>query len=81
MESFPLNLSAVYVTTRTRPRSSQPFSTPGREIDGAVAFFVLAITAGIFLVVSILLVHVLIRYRARPGESSEPPAGIRELAD
>lgn len=35
--------------------------------------FVLAITGGIFLGVTILLVHVLFRYRARPDDDSEPP--------
>ena len=71
MESFPLNLSAVYVDPHATSIFS-PFSTPGREIDG-LSHFVLAITAGIFLVMSILLVHVITRYRARPGENSEPP--------
>ncbi len=71
MESFPLNLSAVYFNPHPTSIFS-PFSTPGREIDG-LSHFVLAITAGIFLVVSILLVHVITRYRARPGENSEPP--------
>jgi len=70
MESFPLNLSAVYFDPHPTSIFS-PFSTPGREIDG-LSHFVLAITGGIFLVVSILLVHVITRYRARPGESSEP---------
>src|ERR1700739_279250 len=71
MESFPLNLSAVYVDLHPTSIFS-PFSTPGREIDG-LSHFVLAITGGIFLVVTILLVHVITRYRARPGDSSEPP--------
>jgi len=71
VESFLLSLSAVYFDPHPTSIFS-PFSTPGRQIDG-LSHFVLAITAGIFLVVSILLVHVLIRYRARPGESSEPP--------
>lgn len=71
MQSFPLNLSAVYFDPHPTSIFS-PFSTPGREIDG-LSHFVLAITAGIFLVVSILLVHVITRYRARPGETSEPP--------
>jgi cytochrome c oxidase subunit 2 len=71
VESFLLNLSAVYFDPHPTSIFS-PFSTPGREIDG-LSHFVLAITGGIFLVVSILLVYVLTRYRARPGESSEPP--------
>ena len=71
MESSPLNLFAVYVNTHGTSIFSA-FSTPGRQING-LSYFVLAITAGIFLVVSILLVHVLIRYRSRPGDNSEPP--------
>jgi cytochrome c oxidase subunit II len=71
VESFPLNLSAVYVDPHATSIFS-PFSTPGREIDG-LSHFVLAITTGIFLVMSILLVYVITRYRARPGENSEPP--------
>lgn len=71
MEAFPLNLFAFYVDSHATSIFS-PFSTPGREIAG-LSYFVLAITAGIFLVVSILLVHVITRYRARPGENSEPP--------
>ena len=71
MESCPLNLSAVYVDSHATSIFS-PFSTPGREING-LSYFVLAIAAGIFLVVSILLVYVITRYRARPGENSEPP--------
>ena len=70
MESFLLSLSAVYFDPHPTSIFS-PFSTPGRQIDG-LSHFVLAITGGIFLVVSILLVHVITRYRARPGESSEP---------
>ena len=71
MVSFPPNLSAVYVDPHATSIFS-PFSTPGREIDG-LSHFVLAITLGIFLVMSILLVYVITRYRARPGENSEPP--------
>jgi cytochrome c oxidase subunit 2 len=69
--SFLINLSAAYVDSHGTSIFSA-FSTPGREING-LAYFVLAITAGIFLVVSILLVHVITRYRARPGDNSEPP--------
>ena len=71
MVSFPPNLSAVYVDPHATSIFS-PFSTPGREIDG-LSHFVLAITLGIFLVMSILLIYVITRYRARPGENSEPP--------
>ena len=49
-----------------------PFSTAGGEIN-RLSMFVLAITGAIFLGVTILLIHVLFRYRARPGDDSEPP--------
>jgi cytochrome c oxidase subunit 2 len=71
VESFPLSLSVVYVDPHATSIFS-PFSTPGREID-RLSHFVLAITIGIFLVMSIVLVYVITRYRARPGENSEPP--------
>jgi cytochrome c oxidase subunit II len=38
-----------------------------------LSFFVLTISAGIFLGVSVLLVYALFRYRARPGDTTEPP--------
>ena len=47
-------------------------STPAREVN-ELAIFVLVISAGIFVGVSALLVYALVRYRARPGESTEPP--------
>ena len=47
-------------------------STPAREVN-ELAIFVLVITAGIFLGVSALLIYALVRYRARPGETTEPP--------
>jgi cytochrome c oxidase subunit 2 len=47
-------------------------STPAREVQD-LSYFVLAISAGIFLGVSALLTFALIRYRARGGEKTEPP--------
>jgi cytochrome c oxidase subunit 2 len=47
-------------------------STPAREVQD-LSYFVLAISAGIFLGVSALLIFALIRYRARAGEATEPP--------
>ncbi len=38
-----------------------------------LSLFVLAISVGIFVGVSALLVYALVRYRARAGETSEPP--------
>ena len=47
-------------------------STPAREVND-LSYFVLAISAGIFLGVSALLVYALFRFRARQGENTEPP--------
>ena len=47
-------------------------STPAREVN-ALAYFVLVICALIFIGVSVLLIYALRRYRARPGENTEPP--------
>lgn len=47
-------------------------STPARAVNG-LAFFVLGITAAIFLSVSALLVYALMKFRARPTDTAEPP--------
>src|SRR5271168_4043552 len=48
-------------------------STPAHEIN-TVAFFVISITAVIFLIVGGLLAYAIVRFRARPGDDSrEPP--------
>jgi cytochrome c oxidase subunit 2 len=47
-------------------------STPAREVND-LSLFVLTISAGIFLGVSALLVYALVRFRARPGDTTEPP--------
>ena len=49
-----------------------PESTPARAIFG-LSIFVLAITGLIFAAVTTLLVYALVRFRARPGDDSEPP--------
>lgn len=49
-----------------------PLSTPAREVH-ELSLFVLAICAVIFIGVSVLLIYALVRYRARPGEKTEPP--------
>jgi len=49
-----------------------PHSTPASELNG-LSTFVLAICAGIFVGVSALIVYALIRFRARPGDTAEPP--------
>lgn len=68
---FPLDLAAAFVGSHGTSIFSA-FSTPGKELNG-LAYFVLAISAAIFLVVSVLLIHVLIRYRSHPDDNSEPP--------
>jgi cytochrome c oxidase subunit 2 len=47
-------------------------STPAREVNG-LAFFVLGITAAIFVAVSVLLIYALIKFRARSTDTAEPP--------
>jgi len=49
-----------------------PHSTPASE-ENKLSYFVLAISALIFLGVSSLLVYALLRYRARPNDDTEPP--------
>ncbi len=71
VESSPLLACATYFESHGTSIFST-FSTPGNEIRG-LSFFVLAITGAIFVVVSALLIHVLVRYRARPDDDSEPP--------
>jgi cytochrome c oxidase subunit 2 len=71
VESSPLSFLATYFDSHGTSIFSS-FSTPGKEISG-LSFFVLAMTGGIFVVVSVLLIHVLVRYRAHPDDDSEPP--------
>ncbi len=49
-----------------------PTSTPARELRD-LSVFVLAITGTIFVGVSCLLMYVLVRYRTRPDDQTEPP--------
>lgn len=51
----------------------QPISTPAHEIN-TLAFFVLSITAVIFLIVAGLLTYSIVRFRTRSGDDGrEPP--------
>jgi len=51
----------------------EPVSIPAQKIH-ELAELVLAICAGIFLVVGVLLTYVILRFRARPGDrETEPP--------
>src|SRR5271157_827519 len=55
------------------PSTFNPHSGPAQMIQN-LSFFVIEITAAIFIVVASLLVYVLIRYRQRdPNDDSEPP--------
>lgn len=47
-------------------------STPAEAVHG-LSLFVLAITGGVFLGVSALLTYAIVKYRARPGDLTEPP--------
>jgi cytochrome c oxidase subunit 2 len=49
-----------------------PLSTPAREVH-ELSLFVLLICGVIFAGVSALLIYALVRFRARPGEKTEPP--------
>jgi len=66
-----LNSCAAWAATPSTSTFSHA-STPAREVND-LSFFVLTISAGIFLGVSVLLVYALFRYRARPGDTTEPP--------
>jgi cytochrome c oxidase subunit II len=50
----------------------EPVSTPAREVH-SLSLFVLLITGGILLGMYALLAYALVRYRSRPGETTEPP--------
>jgi cytochrome c oxidase subunit II len=47
-------------------------STPSADVRG-LSFFILTITGGIFLGMMVLLAYAVIRYRGRPGDTTEPP--------
>ena len=67
--------SSIPAPPGLRPSSTSIFSrpsTPAREVND-LSIFVLIISARIFIGVSVLLIYALVRYRARPGENTEPP--------
>ena len=66
-----MNSCAAWSATSSTSIFSGP-STPAREVND-LSLFVLTISAAIFVGVSVLLVYALVRYRARAGETSEPP--------
>jgi len=65
---------AVSVVAWAAPSTSifSDKSTPAREVYG-LSVFVLTITGLIFVGVSGLLVYAIVRYRARKGDTTEPP--------
>jgi cytochrome c oxidase subunit II len=67
---WPAVLFASQTDTSTSIFST--LSTPAAE-ENRIAFFVLGITAAIFLGVASLLTYALIRYRARKTDTEEPP--------
>jgi len=50
----------------------EPVSTPAHDVR-SLSLFVLLITGGIWLGMTILLIYALVRYRSRKGETTEPP--------
>lgn len=50
----------------------EPVSTPAHDVH-SLSLFVLLITGGIWIGVSSLLIFALVRYRSRPGDTTEPP--------
>jgi cytochrome c oxidase subunit 2 len=50
----------------------EPVSTPAHEVH-SLSLFVLLITGGILVGMYVLLAYALMRYRSRPGETTEPP--------
>jgi len=76
---FPFFLIYAMQAAAEGPQSTPsifaPASTPAREIYG-LSLFVLLITGSIFVVVAGLLVFVIIKFRARPGEEQHEPAQV-----
>ncbi len=65
--------SRLYQAIAHSPNIFAPASAPAHDIF-RLSMFVLAITAGIFLVVAGLLLYVVVRYRQRAGDDAlEPP--------
>ena len=67
-----LNHPFLTLAFRSPTNIFSPVSTPAHTIY-SLSLFVFAITGGIFLVVGSLLVYAIVRYRSRPGDTTEPP--------
>jgi cytochrome c oxidase subunit 2 len=61
--------------TNTVPNIFDPRSTPAESIRH-LSFFVLSITATIFLVVSALLTYAIRKFRSKPGDRGREPAQV-----
>ena len=64
--------SAVAVAAPSSTSIFRPRSTPAHEVND-LAYFVLGITGLIYIGVSSLLVYAIVRFRARKGDTTEPP--------
>lgn len=63
---------ALVVTAQSTTSIFSPHSTPAHELKH-LSIFVLVVTGLIFVGVSSLLVYAIVRFRARPGDTTEPP--------
>ena len=70
--ALDLSWPAFALALRSPTTIFSPVSTPAHMIY-SLSLFVFAITGGIFLVVGSLLVYAIVRYRSRPGDTTEPP--------
>ena len=67
--AFGVGSAAAAASTPTSIFSN--LSTPAREVEG-LSYFVLGITALIFVSVSALLIYALVKFRAKPTDTTEP---------
>lgn len=65
-------LTALRASAELPASIFSPHSTPATEVN-QLSWFVLAITGGIFVGVSSLLLYAVVRFRQRPGDDAEPP--------
>lgn len=72
---FLFAVSAIAHSAPSVPSTLSPVSTPADEIYG-LSLFVLLITGTILAIVGGLLVFIVVRYRARKGDTPEEPAQI-----
>lgn len=72
---FLFAMPAFAYSTPSVPSTLSPVSTPANEIYG-LSLFVLLTTGAILAIVGGLLVFIVIRYRARQGDTAEEPAQI-----